>query len=291
MASDREIKRRIRSIKNIAQVTKAMEAVSASKMRRAQQQVLATRPYAQKAQEVLNFLAYLPQNRRLLHPLLQERPVEKALIVLITADRGLAGGFNSHIIRHALHFSESLGKPTRWVTVGRKGRDYMARYGYPIVAEFTKLGDRPTSLDVAPIARIAAEEFVAERADAVYVCYTDFINVMRQVPTTKQLLPIEPLKPQVKWSPDYIFEPDPETILDLVLYRFVELQVLQAVYESIASEHAARMVAMRNATDAALDLIDELTLSYNKARQERITREIIDIAGGAEALRQALEQG
>ncbi len=268
-----------------------MEAVSASKMRRAQQQVLATRPYAQKAQEVLNFLAYLPQNRRLLHPLLQERPVEKALIVLITADRGLAGGFNSHIIRHALHFSESLGKPTRWVTVGRKGRDYMARYGYSIVAEFTKLGDRPTSLDVAPIARIAAEEFVAERADAVYVCYTDFINVMRQVPTTKQLLPIEPLKPQVKWSPDYIFEPDPETILDLVLYRFVELQVLQAVYESIASEHAARMVAMRNATDAALDLIDELTLSYNKARQERITREIIDIAGGAEALRQALEQG
>ncbi len=291
MASDREIKRRIRSIKNIAQVTKAMEAVSASKMRRAQQQVLATRPYAQKAQEVLNFLAYLPQNRRLLHPLLQERPVEKALIVLITADRGLAGGFNSHIIRHALHFSESLDKPTRWVTVGRKGRDYMARYGYSIVAEFTKLGDRPTSLDVAPIARIAAEEFVAERADAVYVCYTDFINVMRQVPTTKQLLPIEPLKPQVKWSPDYIFEPDPETILDLVLYRFVELQVLQAVYESIASEHAARMVAMRNATDAALDLIDELTLSYNKARQERITREIIDIAGGAEALRQALEQG
>ncbi len=290
MASDREIKRRIRSIKNIAQVTKAMEAVSASKMRRAQQQVLATRPYAQKAQEVLNFLAYLPQNRRLLHPLLQERPVENVLIILVTADRGLAGGFNSHIIRHAVHFSETLNKPTRWVTVGRKGRDYMARYGYPLIAEFTKLGDRPTSLDVAPIARIATDEFVAERADAVYICYTDFINVMRQVPTTKQLLPIEPLKPQVKWSPDYIFEPDPETILDLILYRFVELQILQALYESIASEHAARMVAMRNATDAALELIDELTLSYNKARQERITREIIDIAGGAEALRQVLER-
>ncbi|NPA91280.1 MAG: ATP synthase F1 subunit gamma [Chloroflexi bacterium] len=290
MASDREIKRRIRSIKNIAQVTKAMEAVSASKMRRAQQQVLATRPYAQKAQEVLNFLAYLPQNKRFLHPLLQERPIERAMIILITADRGLAGGFNTHIIRHAVHFSETLNKPTTWVTVGRKGRDFMARYGYPIVAEFTQLGDKPTSLDIAPIARVATDEFVGERVDAVYVCYTDFVNVLRQVPVTKQLLPIEPLKPEVKWSPDYIFEPDPETILDLILYRFVELQILQAVYESIASEHAARMVAMRNATDAAMDLIDELTLSYNKARQERITREIIDIAGGAEALRQALEQ-
>lgn len=290
MATDREIKRRIRSIKNISQVTKAMEAVSASKMRRAQQQVLSTRPYAEKAQEVLNFLAYLPQSRRLLHPLLQERPIERAMIVLVTADRGLAGGFNSHIIRKAVEFSDSLGKPTTWITVGRKGRDFMARYGYPIVAEFTKLGDRPTSVDVAPIARVATDEFVAENVDAVYVCYTDFINVLRQVPRIKQLLPIEPLKPETKWSPDYIFEPDPESILNLILYRFVELQILQALYESIASEHAARMVAMRNATDAALELIEELTLSYNKARQERITREILDIAGGAEALRQAQEQ-
>ena len=289
MARDREIKRRIRSVKNIAQVTKAMEAVSASKMRRAQQQVLATRPYAQKAQEVLNFLAYLPANRELLHPLLQERPVERVLMILITADRGLAGGFNSHMIRKALHFADDLGKPATWITVGRKGRDYMGRYGYPIIAEFTKLGDRPTSLDVAPIARVATEEFTSERVDAVYLCYTDFINVLRQVPTVKQLLPIEPVKPTVKWSPDYIFEPDPETILNLVLHRFVELQILQALYESIASEHAARMVAMRNATEAALELVDVLTLSYNKARQERITKEIMDIAGGAEALRQAQE--
>ncbi len=290
MARDREIKRRIRSVKNIAQVTKAMEAVSASKMRRAQQQVLATRPYAQKAQEVLNFLAYLPSNRQLLHPLLQERPVQNALMILITADRGLAGGFNSNMIRTALRFADDLGKPTSWITVGRKGRDYMARYGYNIVAEFTKLGDRPTSMDVAPIARVATEEFIAERVDAVYLCYTDFINVLRQVPTVKQLLPIEPVEPTIKWSPDYIFEPDPETILNLVLYRFVELQILQALYESIASEHAARMVAMRNATEAALELVDVLTLSYNKARQERITKEIMDIAGGAEALRKAREE-
>lgn len=290
MARDREIKRRIRSVKNIAQVTKAMEAVSASKMRRAQQQVLATRPYAQKAQEVLNFLAYLPSNRQLLHPLLQERPVRNALMILITADRGLAGGFNSNMIRTALRFADDLGKPTSWITVGRKGRDYMARYGYNIVAEFTKLGDRPTSMDVAPIARVATEEFIAERVDAVYLCYTDFINVLRQVPTVKQLLPIEPVEPTIKWSPDYIFEPDPETILNLVLYRFVELQILQALYESIASEHAARMVAMRNATEAALELVDVLTLSYNKARQERITKEIMDIAGGAEALRKAREE-
>ncbi len=290
MATDREIKRRIRSVKNISQVTKAMEAVSASKMRRAQQQVLSTRPYAQKAQEVLSFLAYMPHSGLpMFHPLLEARPVEKVLMVLITADRGLAGGFNSHMINTALKFADQLDKPTSWVTVGRKGRDYMARYGYHIIAEFTKLGDRPTSLDVAPIARVVTDEFVAQRVDAVYLCYTDFVNVLRQVPTVKQLLPIEPIKPETKWSPDYIFEPDPETILDLVLYRFVELQILQALYESIASEHAARMVAMRNATDAALELIDVLTLSYNKARQERITREILDIAGGAEALRRARE--
>ncbi len=290
MATDREIKRRIRSVKNIAQVTKAMEAVSASKMRRAQQQVLATRPYAQKAQEVLNFLAYLPRNGRPLHPLLQERPVERVLMVLITADRGLAGGFNSHMIRKATHFAEELGKPARWITIGRKGRDYMARYGYDIIAEFTKLGDRPTALDVAPISRVVTEEFIGERVDAVYLCFTDFVNVLRQVPVVKQLLPIEPLEPEIKWSPDYIFEPDPDTILNLVLHRFVELQILQGLYESIASEHAARMVAMRNATDAALELIDVLTLSYNKARQERITKEILDIAGGAEALRKAQEE-
>ncbi len=290
MARDREIKRRIRSVKNIAQVTKAMEAVSASKMRRAQQQVLATRPYAQKAQEVLNFLAYLPREGRPLHPLLQERPIQKVLYILITADRGLAGGFNSNMIRKALRFAEDLGKPASWITVGRKGRDYMVRYGYNVIAEFVRLGDRPTSLDVAPIARVATEEFVGERVDAVYLCYTDFVNVLRQVPTVRQLLPIEPIEPEVKWSPDYIFEPDPDTILDLVLYRFVELQILQALYESIASEHAARMVAMRNATDAALELVDVLTLSYNKARQERITKEIMDIAGGAEALRKAQEE-
>ncbi len=290
MARDREIKRRIRSVKNIAQVTKAMEAVSASKMRRAQQQVLATRPYAQKAQEVLNFLAYLPREGRPLHPLLQERPVERVLYILITADRGLAGGFNSNMIRTALRFAEDLGKPATWITVGRKGRDYMARYGYNIIAEFIRLGDRPTAMDVAPIARVATDEFVAERVDAVYLCYTDFVNVLRQVPTVKQLLPIEPIKPTVPWSPDYIFEPDPDTILNVVLYRFVELQILQALYESIASEHAARMVAMRNATEAALELVDVLTLSYNKARQERITKEIMDIAGGAEALRKAQEE-
>jgi len=289
VATDREIKRRIRSIQNISQVTKAMEAVAASKMRRAQQQVLSTRPYAQKAQEVLDFLAYLPRGKHSLHPLLQERPVERVLMVLITADRGLAGGFNSNIIRQSLRFHDKLGKPAKWVTVGRKGRDFLARYGHPIVAEFTRLGDRPTSLDVAPISRIVTDEFVGERVDAVYLCYTDFVNVLRQVPTVKQLLPVEPVRPETTWSPDYIFEPDPETILDLVLYRFVELQVLHGLYESIASEHAARMMAMRNATDAALDLIDVLTLDYNKLRQERITKEIVDIAGGAEALRRAQE--
>lgn len=300
MAADREIRRRIRSVRNIAKVTRAMEAVSASKMRRAQAQVEATRPYANKAWEVLTFLARLRQSQADLQPLLQVRPEQRICLLLITADRGLAGGLNNNIILAAwreIRAWKDAGKEVSMVTVGRKGRDWMARYGPPTRATFINLGDRPTSqylrsgqvggagmTSVGPIARVVIDEFTEQRCDAVYLAYTDFVNVMRQVPVVRKLLPIEPGHPTAAMAPDYIFEPDAQTVLGQVLYNFTELQILEGLYESIASEHAARMVAMRNATDAANELIGDLTLSYNKARQEKITKELLDIAAGANAL-------
>ncbi len=278
-----------------------MEAVSASKMRRAQAQVEATRPYAGKAWEVLTFLARLRQSQADLQPLLQDRNINTICMVLITADRGLAGGLNSAIINTAwrqIQQWEDEGKKVTLVTVGRKGRDWMARFGVPMRATFVNVGDRPTSEflegakkatgadinSVSPIARVVIDDFTNGECDAVYLAYTDFVNVLRQVPTVRQILPIRPSEPTAPMAPDYIFEPDAQTVLSMVLYNITELQILQSLYESIASEHAARMVAMRNATDAANDLISDLTLSYNKARQEKITKELIDIAAGANAL-------
>jgi F-type H+-transporting ATPase subunit gamma len=290
MASTREIRRRIRSIHNIAKVTKAMETVAASKMRKAQQQVLATRPYAAKSWEVLTYLARLRPIAAAEQPLLQQREVQRVNLLLITADRGLAGAYNSNIIRKAalqIHqWEEVEGKQVSLVTIGRKGRDWMLRHGPPLRAEFTGLSDRPTSNDIAPVANVVIEDFINGQSDAVYHATTDFINTLRQEPDIRQLLPIVPAVPEVSMAADYIFEPDPQTILSEVLRGITELQILQAVYEAIASEQSARMVAMRNATDAANDLIGELTLSYNKARQEAITKELLDIVGGAAALGQ-----
>ncbi len=302
MANDREIKRRIRSVTNIAQVTRAMEAVSASKMRRAQAQVLATRPYASKAQEVLSFLSRVRSTLASDQPLLQQREIRRVNLLLITADRGLAGGLNSNMIRRsvaAIRTWEQEGKEVELVTVGRKGRDWMRRYGPPIRAEFINIGDRPGSsylgksgeqltshsASVAPIARVVIDDFSSERVDAVYLAYTKFHNTVSQEPVVQQLLPIVPLEDlPVTMAPDYIFEPDAATVLNQVLYSFTEVQILQALYEAIASEHSARMVAMRNATEAAEELIDDLTLSYNKARQSAITMALLDIAGAVNAV-------
>jgi F-type H+-transporting ATPase subunit gamma len=285
MASTREIRRRIRSVKNIAKVTKAMETVAASKMRRAQQQVLATRPYAEKSWEVLTYLARLHGEAVLEQPLLRQRPIEKVGILLITADRALAGAYNSNAIRLAAReiyrWERQEKKQVSVVTVGRKGRDWMLRHGPPLRAEFTGLTDRPSADDVAPVARVLIDDFIAEVFDAVYIVYTRFVNTLRQEPTVKQLLPVVQAVPETHVPPDYIFEPDPETVLNEILYDVTEIQVLQALYDSIASEQSARMVAMRNATDSANDLLGALTLTYNKARQEAITRELLDIVGGA----------
>jgi F-type H+-transporting ATPase subunit gamma len=267
-----------------------METVAASKMRKAQQQVLATRPYAEKSWEVLTYLARLRNSAASEHPLLQKRPERKIGLLLITGDRGLAGAYNANILR------KSAAQIAEWekaeiqinlITIGKKGRDWMLRHGPPLRAEFTGLSDRPTSNDIAPVASVLIEDFIVGQFDAVYMAYTDFHSTLRQEPVIRKLLPIESAEPTTPMAADYIFEPDPETILNEVLRGLTELQILQAVYEAIASEQSARMVAMRNATDAANDLIGDLTLSYNKARQEAITKELLDIVGGASALTQA----
>lgn len=288
MASTREIRRRIRSVKNIAQVTKAMEAVSAAKMRKAQQQVLSTRPYAQAAREVLSDIARLTALDDVLglaHLIQPRETIRRVGILLVTADRGLAGGFNANVIRRAaLYMRErrQAGVEVEVVTVGRKGRDWLLRYDPVIRAEFTALPDSPTSADVGPITRVLVDDFTSGHFDEVVMIYTDFVNTIRQVPVVQQLLPIIPAEsPGI--PPDYIFEPSPGAVLQEVLYGFTEVQILQTLYESIASEHSARMVAMRNATDAANELVDTLTLTYNKARQEGITSELMDIIGGSAA--------
>lgn len=287
MPSTREIRRRIRSIKNIAKVTKAMETVAAAKMRKAQAQVLATRPYAERSWVVLTHLARLRASEGVEQPLLKERPLRKVALLLITGDRGLAGAYNANVIRKAfdqIEAWEGANIDVNLITVGRKGRDLMLRHGPPLRAEFTGLSDRPTSNDIAPVASILLDDFVAEEFDAVYMAYTKFVTTLRQEPIVRQLLPIIPDESLPDVAHDYIFEPDPQTVLGEVLRGLTELQILQALYESIASEQSARMVAMRNATEAANDLIGELTLSYNKARQESITKELLDIVGGASAL-------
>lgn len=288
MASTREIRRRIRSVTNIAQVTKAMEAVSAAKMRKAQQQVLSTRPFAAQAREVLSYIARLPNvESSTLNPLIQARPIKRSGVLLITGDRGLAGGFNANVLRRLAVFMRErrqVGAEINVVTVGRKGREWLLRYDPVIRAEFTGMPDSPSSSDIGPITRVLVDDYTQGYFDEVQIVFTEFVNTIQQVPTVRQLLPIIPAEPTVTMAPEYIFEPSPEAVLNQVLYGFTEVQILQAIFESLASEHSARMVAMRNATDAANELIDSLTLTYNKARQESITSELMDIIGGSVAL-------
>ncbi|MFQ6122026.1 MAG: ATP synthase F1 subunit gamma [Dehalococcoidales bacterium] len=284
MANIRVIRRRIRGIQNTAKITKAMEMVAASKMKRAQERGLAGRPYSEKIQQVIADLAALPETDRVLHPLLQQRPVAKVAIVHITPDRGFCGGLNTNLNRLTASFILEQSVPVTLIAVGRKGLSFMRRYGRDIRAEFTQLGDRPSLLDTLPISRIIIDDYSNGIVDLVYLVYAKFISTMMQKPVLQQLLPVEPASIPRAQNVDYIYEPGPGTVLGGLLPRFVEMQVYHAILESIASEQSARMVAMRNATDNANELITELTLMYNKARQELITKELLDIVGGAEAL-------
>jgi F-type H+-transporting ATPase subunit gamma len=283
LPSEREIRRRIRSIRNIQQVTKAMQTVAASRMRRAQQAVLASRPYEEKLRGILNDLA--PHADPEVHPLLSRREVRRAAIVLVTTDRGLVGALNTNVIRAALRHAQTLPAAT-YIAVGRKAISQLRRLRQPTAAEFSGFSERPTTQETLIVARVASEEFVTARVDEVYLVYTRFINTLRQVATVRRILPLVPEEEDIDELPplDYIFEPDAETVLEAVLPRLIELTVYQAVLDNAASEQSARMVSMRNATDNAGELLDDLTLAANKARQGRITKEMLEIASGAEAL-------
>jgi F-type H+-transporting ATPase subunit gamma len=278
----REIRRRIRSVKNMAQITKAMEAVSASKMRRALANVVASRAYSQRMWDVINDLVdrYTPPTGKPLHPL-----------ILITADRGLCGAYNVEIIREAVRFireQQEKGVTVKVLAVGQRGRDYMVRLGADVIAELIKLSDRPALLDTVPISRVLLEGWERDEFDAVYLAYTDFVNVLTHQARIRRLLPLTSFSEKVEGGKvDYIYEPDPLAVLSQLLPRFVEVEVYQAILESLASEHSARMVSMRNATDNANELTKELTLSYNKARQAAITKEITELTGGAAALEES----
>jgi len=296
MASAREMRLRIRSVKNISQVTRALETVSAAKVRKAVQALAATRSYATKAWQVLTHIAAQP-GRHSLHPLLTERPNPKtALVIVITGERGLAGAYNTNVIRFSAERFDKFHLDVKYVTVGRKGRDILMRRRKPVVADFSGI-TLPTKFarfaETSSVGRLAVDDFLKGEVDEVYLVYTDFINMARQVATVKKLLPLdlqksehvmEELEQYTGPAAAYEYEPDQRELLDQIIPRFTALQVYQAILESQASEHAARMVAMRNATDNAKELVSSLQLAYNKVRQQAITNDILDIVGGAEAL-------
>ena len=284
MPTIREIRRRIRSVQSTAKVTRAMEMVAASKMRRAQERTIAARPYADKMAQVLADLAAQRRDGDEVHPLLIQRPVDRIAVVHIAADRGLCGGLNANVNRRTVSFVLEQSVPVTLVAVGRKGRDFMVRYGQEVRAEFTRLGDRPSIVDIFPIARIIVDDYIAGLIDEVYLSYNQFVTTMTQRPVLWRLLPIEPATIEARLNVEYIYEPTPDEVLAELLPRFVEMEIYHAILESIASEQSARMVAMRNATDNANELIEDLTLTYNKVRQETITKELLDITGGAAAL-------
>ena len=303
MPTLREVKNRIRSVRNIAQITRALEAVSASRVRRAQARVFASRAFAEKAWEILVNIQATSKNQPL-HPLLTEREeINKVMVVVITSDRGLAGAYNTNILRVAQRFATRLGKPVEYVLVGRKGRNAMARMGADIVASFSDLPAEPKISDISPIARIAMDAYLSGDVDEVLIAYTDFINMLAQRPAVLGWLPLTTHTIAQQVAAEYVkdvaavsggvqnydFEPNAAAVVDEIVPRFTELQLYQALLEAQASEHAARMAAMRNATDNASQLTSDLTLQYNKARQAEITAEILDIVGGANALQQAID--
>lgn len=295
MASAREMRLRIKSVKNISQVTRALQAVSASKVRKAIAALMGTRPYATKAWQVLTHISTQP-GRDSLHPLLTAREsVKNTLVMVISGDRGLAGAYNTNLIRYTFRHFANWPTPVSFIAVGRKGRDLLLRRRQRVIADFSNLPAAPAFSDVSAIGRLAVDEFLEGRADEVFLVYTDFVNMVKQDPVVKKLLPLEvdggegrvqTFEHRPQSSAAYIYEPDQSEILDQIIPRFTALQVYQSILESLASEHAARMVAMRNATENANELAGDLQLAYNKVRQQSITSDILDIAGGAEALAQ-----
>jgi len=282
MASQREIRRRIAAVKNIKQITRAMQFVAASKLKRAQDATLASRPYSDKIDEVLADVAAVLGDDA--HPLLGGREGGKRLIVLITPDRPLSGPLVTNIVRFtAREITEHQGD-LALVTVGRKGRDAMRRSRVPIEAHFPSFGDKPKFADIVPLARLITDAFRSGEVGRVDIAYSHFVSTLTQRPTMVPLLPIVPTEDTAGIpGHQFIFEPSPVAVLESLIPRYIATRLFQAVLESKASEESSRMIAMKNATDNAEDLIEDLTLSYNKIRQANITREMIEIATGAQA--------
>lgn len=284
MPSQREIRRRIGSVRNIKQITRAMQFVAASKLKRAQDSTLQARPYADKIDEVLADLAAVLGGDE--HPLLAKRSGGTRLIVLMTSDRGLAGSLNTNTIRHASEAITESSDDVRVVTVGRKGHAAMRRARVPIAATFDGFGERPDFASVVPLARLLTDDYVAGSYSSIDLIFPRFVSTLVQRPVTERLLPVEPADDTAQGIPgrQFIFEPSPDAVLRQILPRYVATQVFQAALELTASFYSAQMVAMKNATENAQELIDDLTLTYNKVRQANITREMIEIATGAQAL-------
>ena len=286
MASGKEIKSKIGSIKNTQKITSAMEMVAASKMKKAQERVAASRPYADNLRKVIGHVANANLEYR--HPYMEEREVKRVGYIVISTDRGLCGGLNSNEFKKVsldIKAWREKGVSADFAVMGSKAGTFFNRFGGTVLAKKSGLGDAPSITDVIGPVKVMLEAFNEGKLDRLYVVYNKFVNTMKQEPTIDQLLPLpkdESKELAHRW--DYIYEPDPKAILDTLMVRFVESQVYQGVVENAASEQAARMVAMKAATDNAGDLMDELQLVYNKARQAAITQEISEIVSGSAAV-------
>ena len=290
MSSNRELRQRIKSIQNISQVTKALETVSATKVKSATKAALNTKPYSEKAWKVLLHLARQPGNKSIHHLLTVRKNINKILIIFITSDRGLNGAYNSNIFKYTFEYFLNTNASRSYITVGGKGRDMLVRRKMKIVADFSELPDNLKFSDISSLGRIAIEEYTNKKADEVYLAYTDFVSLITHKPTIRKLIPLS-----VEYSDDtdqqynfthptnasFTYEPEQTEILDYIIPRFTAIQIYQAILSARASDQAARMIAMRNATDNALELNAKLQLTYNKARQQSITNDILDIVGGS----------
>jgi F-type H+-transporting ATPase subunit gamma len=299
-AQTKEIKRRIRAVTNTRKITKAMELVAGAKMRKAVQVVLQTRQYAETAWDVVRDLASKTDPSK--HPLLQSHErIRKVGIILITSNRGLCGGFNREVVDMVAeyvqkHKKENVEVEAEVFLLGKRGRDIMFKHGHEIIAEFAKLDVATRSSEITPLATSVIKDYVSGKYDKVAIAYTDYKSAVSQLPRIKKILPIEGEDPHLGYmkhvemdekeseAQEYLFEPNADIVLDEMLYRLIELQIYQALLESNASEHSARMMAMRQASDDASDMIDTLTFAFNQARQQAITTELADISGGRAAL-------
>jgi F-type H+-transporting ATPase subunit gamma len=290
--SYRQIKRRIRSVQNTAKTTNAVQLVAASKMRRAQLRAASAKPYSERLRRVLANLASQTGGDEddQTDPLLQQREANRITLVILSPQRGLSGGLPGNLNRQVLRTirEQREGARVNVIVMGKKGRDFVVRAGLNVTAEYPWLGDYPTTTEISPIVRQVVDDYREQRTDRVLLVYPDFINTATQRPVTRQILPVEAPREagaqSVGPDVDYIYEPSAKEVLAALLPRYVEVQIYEAVLQNVASQYSAQLVAMQNATDAANDMVEALTLVANKARQEQITKELLDIIGGVAGL-------